>query len=209
MHIIGHGRYARETYPERSNAIPAGTLVRVGYDQTIDEFQVVAPGSPPFLQRNAAGAPMTVTFPAFALGNTLEVDFKLNAIEVDAPEPTIVEVSTLIAVSVDGGVIFYNLVPSAAVDKVDLNSDDALFLRSLDSIKIVNPMPVVVSGVPGTTPVTAPPIVRVFYSLSDPGASFILNGGTDEISIPGAILRCSELLGPTVFQGPFGQLALD
>jgi hypothetical protein len=70
-------------------------------------------------------------------------------------------------------------------------------------------MPVVVNGVPGTTPVTAPPIVRVYYFFSDATAIMFLNGSVDEPSVPGAILKCSELAAGSVFQGPLGQLALE
>jgi hypothetical protein len=203
-YIIGRGRNARETYPDRPSS-SSGAIIRVGYDAIVEEFDLAEPGSPTYLPRNVALDPVQVTFPAFALGNTLEVDFKLNGIwSSETPGPSTVQ--TQIAVSLDGGVTFYTLSPSTALAEVDVNANNVVLLRSLDAIRIVDPMPVVVNGFPGTIPVTSPPIVRVFYT-SDEG-SVLLNGSVDELTLPGAILKCSELAAASVFQGPLGQLAI-
>ncbi len=210
-HIAGHGRYAREAYPERSAGAPPGSLVRVGYDVVQEELEVEAPtGENIYIPRNSALAPLEVMFPAFTLGNTLEIDFRLNSQEVNIPEPGLATVTTTIAVSVDGGITFYTLMPSASYDEIDTNNTASVLLRSLDSIRIVDPMPISVGGVPSTTPVTAPPIVRVFYFFSDPGETMLLNGvGSDETSIPSAVLKCSELAASSVFQGPHGILFIE
>jgi hypothetical protein len=207
------GRKSQEVYPERASSGGSGALVRVGYDGIVDEMEVVNSLTPntPFLPRNSALDPMSVVFPDFTMGNTLEVDFRLNSQSVSMDEPGQLNVSTTIQVSVDGGVTFYTLVPSASLDRVDtaVIADPSILLRSLDAITIVDPMPVVVDGIPGTTPVTAPPIVRVYYFFSDATATMFLNGSVDEPGIPGAILKCSELAAGSVFQGPLGQLALE
>lgn len=207
------GRKSQEVYPERATSGGGGALVRVGYDAVVEEIEVENSDTPntPFLPRNSALDPISVVFPDFTLGNTLEVDFKLNSESVSMTEPGQLNVSTTIQVSVDGGVTFYTLVPSATFDRVDTDiiSNPSILLRSLDAITIVDPMPVVVDGVPGTTPVTAPPIVRVYYFFSDSTATMFLNGSVSEPSIPGAILKCSELAAGSVFQGPLGQLSLE
>lgn len=206
--IIGKGRYATETYPERGSGSGSGSgaLIQVGYDGTVEEFEIASGNT--YIPRNSALDPLQVTFPSFTLGNTLEVDFKLNG-AVSAEEPTTSQVGTQIAVSLDGGATFYTLTPSGTLMGVttDSGADNIILLRSLDAIQIVDPMPVVVSGIPGTIPVTASPIVRVFYQYGDDTMLVLINGGTDELTLPGAILKCSELAAASVFQGPLGQLA--
>jgi hypothetical protein len=202
------GRKSQEVYPERSpGASGSGALVRVGYDGTTEEFEIESGNA--YLPRNAALDPLQVTFPSFTLGDTLEVDFRLNG-SVSAEEPTTAQINTQIVVSLDGGVTFYTLTPSDSAVGVttDSGADNVILLRSLDSIQIVNPMPVVVNGVPSTIPVTSPPIVRVIYQYADDTMVVLVNGGTDELTLPGAILKCSELLAASVFQGPLGQLAI-
>lgn len=205
--IIGRGRYARETYPERSSS-SSGSEIQVGYDGSIEEFEFDT-NSGLYVPRDSSTDPVNpiqVTFTSFQLGDTLEVDFKMNG-PVSADEPATVTVSTQIAVSIDGGGLFYTLTPSGAQAVVVTDGINVAFLRSLDAITIVDPMPVVVNDVPGTAPVTAPPIVRVFFQFSDPTAVMLLNGGTSELTLPSAILKCREVLGSSVFQGPLGQLA--
>lgn len=204
-YIIGYGRQARETYPERSaGGTGSGALVRVGYDGVVEEFEVTPPG--PYLPRNVALDPIQVTFPDFTLGNVLEVDFKLNGI-VSRDEDSVAQIDTQVVVSLDGGATFYTLSPSDGTDKAQTGSTNFILLRSLDAITIVDPMPVIVSGVPGTIPVTSPPIVRVVYSFADLDTVLLLNGDPEQLTIPGAILKCSELAAASVFQGPLGQLA--
>ena len=207
-YVIGRGRNARETYPDRSAGSGSGALVRVGYDGVVEELNLLSPEGTTTLPRNNALDPVQVTFPEFTLGDTLEVDFKLNG-SWSSETSAIVDITTQVAVSIDGGANFFILSPSASLAEADPAENAVVLLRSLDAIVIVDPMPVVIAGVPGTAPVTAPPIVRVFYSFSGPEGTLRVNGSTDELTLPGAILKCSEISAAAVFQGPLGQLATD
>lgn len=210
MKTIGWGRYRTETYPQSPGAAGgAGSLVRVGYDISTEEFEIPAPsGENIYLPKDAALTPLQVAFPSFTPGNTLEVDFKLNGV-AGADEPTTAQIKTQIVVSLDGGTTFYTLTPSGSLTAATTDSgvDNIVFLRSLDSIQIVDPMTVVISGTPTPVAVTAPPIVRVVYQFADDTMVVLVNGGTDELTLPGVILKCSEIPAAAVFQGPFGQLA--
>lgn len=205
------GRKSQEVYPERApGGGGSGALVRVGYDNTIEEFEFDTTVGL-YVPRDSSidpVHPLQVTFPEFQFGDTLEVDFKLNGI-VNAEEPTTTTVSTQIAVSVDGGGLFYTLLTSGAQATVETSGGlNVILLRSLDAIQILNPMPVVVSSVPTTVPVTAPPIVRVFFQFSDVSAFLLINGANSgEPTLPDAMLKCSELLGSSVFQSPLSQLS--
>lgn len=203
--VIGFGRRAREVYPEGGHSGGAGALVRVGYDGVVEEFEIPIPSESNYLPKNSALDPIQVTFPSFTLGDTLEVDFKLNGFW-ESETTGLENITTRVVISLDGGATFYTLTPSTASDKADSGEDNIVYLRSLDAITIVDPMPVVVGGVPGTIPVTAPPIVRVVYNYGGADGAILVNGGTDEIDLPGAILKCTELAASAVFQGPLGQL---
>lgn len=207
--VIGYGRRARETYPERSSGGGSGALVLVGFDGIVEEFSLTPPEGFANLPKNVALDPVQVTFPAFTLGDTLEVDFRLNGVWSSEDVSSVATVQTQVLVSVDGGSVFYILSPSDSQDTTSVDAGGVVLLRSLDAVRIVDPMPVIDGGVPGTVPVTASPIVRVRYTIAGPDGLLLVNGSTDELEIPGAILKCSELSAASVFQGPLGQLVLE
>lgn len=188
--------------PSGPLATDVGALVRVGYDIIAEEMEIE--GGASFLPRNTALDPLQVTFPEFTAGNTLEVDFNLNG-TWESETPDFADLNVTILVSLDGGTTFYALAPSAASARAEPGDDSIPLLRSLASIKLVDPMPVLNSGIPGTIPFTSPPIVRVAYQW-DEGTLFV-NGDAEEFTIPGGILKCTELSAASVFQGPLGQLA--
>jgi hypothetical protein len=186
----------------------AGAIVQIGYD-VIREEMAVAPGVDElaFLPRNAALDPLEVIFPNFSLGDILEVDFRFSGVWEGEVAPIFLNTRT--AVSLDDGATWYTLVPSCVGEDAAPAGDDSTDEFSMSScvgIVITDPMPVVVTGVPGLINVTAAPRVRVFYQWND---NVMVNGGTDELTLPDCTLKCTEIDASVVFQGPFGQLAQD
>lgn len=74
-HIIGRGRYARETYPQARPPGGAGCVLGVGADSNEKSISVVSTVDEFFLfprQQNVQGNPVEVVLPAsFALGDAL------------------------------------------------------------------------------------------------------------------------------------------
>jgi len=75
-HIIGRGRYARETYPRRGSAGAGGALIQCGYDQVTGEEAVAIPPVSGFFPRDNSGDPLRVTLADVVPDNFLEVDFR-------------------------------------------------------------------------------------------------------------------------------------
>jgi hypothetical protein len=96
MHIIGRGRYTRETYPERGPI--NGGVLKVGYDQPI-ETQMLSSSGLAQLPRDLALNPLQVQLSGISPGNVLEVDCtaSFTAQETDRQINTFVAVSFSLA----------------------------------------------------------------------------------------------------------------
>jgi hypothetical protein len=85
--VIGKGRYATETYPERSGG--GGGLIQVGYAQQ-EKSRTLPPTTNPFdteIPSDPSGTvPLRVVFPSATPGNFLEVDVNLNVENPDIRE---------------------------------------------------------------------------------------------------------------------------
>jgi hypothetical protein len=189
--------------PSGPLATGVGAEIQVGYDAAREELVLSGTGEPQFLPRDGVGTPLEVIFPSFATGNTLECDLRLGAL---GDSEASMQLIAAIVVSVDGGTTWYTLMP--AVSQVTQpDPGNGFDLSPLGAVKIEDPMPVNVGGSPTTVPVTAAPRVRVQVTINN-GTSLLVNGaGSDELTLPGANLRCAEVASDGVFQGPFGQLA--
>lgn len=89
-HIIGRGRYARETYPGRGSgpSAGAGCVIQKGFDAVVGPAPVIFPSAPdiptallvPSLDRAAAtpGVKMEVEFTEWEPGDVLEVTWNAN-----------------------------------------------------------------------------------------------------------------------------------
>lgn len=99
-HIIGRGRYARETYPRRSRS--GGSVIQCGYDQVVGESEVLVPPASGYFPRDVTGAPLRVIIPNVTPGNFLEVDFRACMEKDVAYYETQAEFQSVVAVRFDG-----------------------------------------------------------------------------------------------------------
>jgi hypothetical protein len=104
-HVIGKGRYARETYPKASESV-GSAIIQTGFDQVetgSDEDIVIIPdGSEFFFPRNLALDPLRVSLANVTPGNYLEVDFRACLEKNDSYYYEQGEVNLLFLVSFDG-----------------------------------------------------------------------------------------------------------
>lgn len=115
-HIMGRGRYARETYP-RGGGGALASIIQVGYDQVVttlaqEDINIPA-GVSQFFPRNVMGDPLRVTLPAVAPGNFLEVDFRAALLKDEVYYYIRNQVQTLALVTFNG--VPPILAPSATV----------------------------------------------------------------------------------------------
>lgn len=182
--------------PSGPRATHAGAILRTGYDAPEPTDVIETTTTSGFLPRNAAGDPLEVAFPDFQLGNTLDVEYYLSgSFAVETPA----DFSVTPQVSVDGGATFYFLFPGNAQGHAEVSGQ--IDLCAQGAVKIVDPLPILLSGVPSTIPVTEPPIVRLFFETL---GALTLEG---PIGQGGIQLKASEIAEDYVFQGPNGVLA--
>jgi hypothetical protein len=175
--------------------------VQLGYDTAAQD--VTLDNGTPFVPRNVSGDPLQVVFPSFTLGNALEIDFRLSGRNGSASNT---RVNVTPQLSLDGGANFYPVVPSNAGASAGIPADnlDRLALTSLSSILIVDPMTVLLNGTPTIVPITGKLVVRVTYFSDQPVS---VAGIADPSGNGQVVLKCSELLANSIFQGPFHILA--
>lgn len=82
-HLIGRGRYGRETYPSpgAAGAANAGCTLGVGTDSNEGEIDVLSSIAEPFLfprQQGVQGNPMEVVLPDFTLGDSLFIRYRID-----------------------------------------------------------------------------------------------------------------------------------
>jgi hypothetical protein len=137
-HIIGHGRYARETYPERGRGGSGGVL-QVGYDQPIEALEVAPAALAPF-PRDLAGNPLRVALPGVTPGNTLEVDLRFNVKGTMSDYSADFDFAVIAAVAFDGSTTypgtFQVILNSAASESTLLEDDSVHSLSSLAAVEI-------------------------------------------------------------------------
>jgi hypothetical protein len=190
-HIVGRGRYARETYPEAPRG-GGGAFPRVGYDQPIEKSVQLPPSGPTVtLPRDAAGTPLQVQIPGVTPGNYLEVDYNVTG---ENASPTS-GLSVIPVVSFDGNVTF---APSTSWFIIDNGQGAALMINSYASMRGV----VAVLIPPGATTAT----VQLWYeaTLADAAAWVIRGIGSGSPAFnPGTSLKATERLAASVVQaGP-------
>lgn len=79
-HIIGRGRYARETYPLAQRG-GAGCILGVGMDSNEKSIDVLTSEAGAFLfprQQDVQGNPVEVVLPDFALGDSLLIRYRIE-----------------------------------------------------------------------------------------------------------------------------------
>jgi hypothetical protein len=190
-HIIGHGRRARETYPERAPAA-SPSLIQVGYDQPIEDMIVPATAFA-FFPRSV-GAPLRKVLPGVVPGNVLEVEWHLNlrasvdyyvflfkiaavaAVTFDGTNPTIPSATTFLIINSWGNMTLH---PSAP-------DQDAQSASGMAAVEI-----------PGGATIAT---VQLLYV--SPGA-FEVNNGTIYVDEAGlaAVLKVSEISSDVVVSG--------
>lgn len=79
-YIIGRGRYARETYPQRPSG-GAGCTLGVGADSNEKTIELLTSEAGAFLfprQQDVQGNPVEVVLPDFALGDSLFIRYRIE-----------------------------------------------------------------------------------------------------------------------------------
>jgi hypothetical protein len=190
--VIGKGRYATETYPERSGG--GGGLIQVGYAQvektrtlpaTVGPFDTEIPSNP------SGTVPLRVVLPVVTPGNFLEVDVSLNVQNPDVPNANH-EFSFGVAVSFVAAPVFPAdfLMIVNSVAGGDMAPGFQTY-RSLSSVRI----PV------GATKAT----IAVPYNNANLPL-IVINGSDGFTSVPGSWLKASEIAGASVTQAGTGTL---
>ena len=187
--VIGRGRYATETYPERSGG--GGGIIQVGYAQN-EKSRTLDPTVAPFdteIPMDIGAAPLRVVFSSVTPGNFLEVDINLNPNNTDAIAH---EFSFVAAVSFAAAPVFpadFQIISNSVAG--GSMAPGFQTYRSLSSVEI----PV------GATKAT----IAVPYNNAN--LAFITIYGTDSFAFtPGSWLKASEVAGSSVTQPGSGTL---
>lgn len=200
-YIIGRGRYARETYPQRGGR---GGIVQCGYDQVVGiEDEVFVPPATAFFPRDLSGAPLRVTLPNVSPGNFLEVDFRSCMEKDSAYYSDQAEFTSVAVVRFDGA-------PPDPPPSPDTFAivDGSTGHRDIAETEAADPQPVFnvtnLSGVvipPGAT--TA--IVQILFEAT---SGFIIEPSPEEGTF--ATLKVCEMAAGAIYQpGPGTLIPLD
>jgi hypothetical protein len=100
-YIIGKGRQARETYPEARTLASGGTLVRAGFDNSVDTFVYPFAPATPILRLGTD--PLQVVLTGFKPGNVILVAFSIILEDAEG-EPGGYQVDLIPAVDVGAGI---------------------------------------------------------------------------------------------------------
>jgi len=189
--IIGKGRYATETYPERSGG-GGGGVIQVGYAQ-VEKPRTLPATAAPFdteIPSDPSGTvPLQVVLPTVTPGNFLEVDINLNVRNGDTAQH---EFSFGAAVSFVAAPVFPSdflmIVNSVAGGEM---APGFQTYRSLSSVEIP------VGAIKAT----------IVVPYDNANLALIAIDGTDGFpSTPGSWLKASEIAGSSVTQKGTGTL---
>lgn len=173
-HIIGRGHTARETYPEARLALGGGAILRMGFDNSVEDLTYVSATPTPMLR--AAGTPLAIPLTGFTPGNLILIQFSVTAQDSVGSGP--VSSSMLLLPTVDLG---------AGPRTLHVQSPEGVFVvpMTLTFIAFVRPVP----GEVAADPVIA--LLGVFAGI-DP----------TRIKDYGALLIAAEIAASTITQMP-------
>jgi hypothetical protein len=191
-HIIGRGRYARETYPQASRAQMGGSIIQCGYDQ--NEKTQLLTDEIGFIPRDAADPPnpLQVVLENLTPGNFLDLDWSFTSAYQDEGQNSMAIVPF----------VFFN-----NTDPPD-PPDDWFIVNSAKDLKVIgddDPL----ATMRGFAAFEIPPdvesvVVRLFFG-QEVGESFLVTGlDFEEDAVPAVpTLKVCELAGSIVTQpGP-------
>lgn len=184
MHIIGRGRYARETYPSRSAQTG---VVQMGYDQAIAQFTIL-PTTSAFFPRDGVGNPLRVILPGVRPGNTLEIDFRACLEKAEAYYYIINEVRTVAFVTFNG--VAPVLTPSATVFAVQ---DSTSGHKESDVTPDSGDQPIFNMTALAAVVIPAGATIATVQIVLATAAGIIVDGSATQGDSRFATLKCSEL----------------
>jgi hypothetical protein len=203
-HIIGRGRYARETYPRRSRG--GGAIIQCGYDQVVgspEESITVPPSLTAVFPRDVTGAPLRVTLPNVTPGNFLEVDFRACMEKEEAYYADQAEFNSIAVVRFDGAPP--DLPPTPGTFGI---MDSSTGHRDITNTEEGEQQPVFnVTNLVGVIipPLAVTAIVQIFYEAT---SAFDVDPALNEATF--ATLKVCELAAGAIYQpGPGTLVPLD
>lgn len=204
-HIIGKGRYARESYPSRKPEPQSSAIVRMGADSVPEASSVVLDeGLQDFFllprQQDVDDDPIIVTFPSWTNGNYLRVVSRHNLLaSAGAAGAMEMACRVWLAISLDGAVT-WNLV-STSISRIDFSRPVGGPENTKESASLL--------ALIGPLTVTGTLNVALAAIIENP----VNSGGTDILqyapgSESGVNLIAEEVLASSVFQSqPFSLTA--
>ena len=200
--IIGRGRYARETYPQRGGG-GASSILQCGYDQVVGDTEVIVPSGAGFFPRDVTGAPLRVILPNVTPGNFLEVDFRGCMEKEEAYYAQQAEFQSIVVVRFDGAPP--DLPPSSDTFAIQ---DASTGHRDISETQQADPQPIFnVTTLAGVI-IPDGAVAAIVQVLFEADGAFAIDGDWEEATF--ATLKACEIAAGAIYQpGPGTLIPLD